>query len=161
MVASILGLTAADSSFTGSSLGSGASVSDGAVDAAVVAAAGAPPVTSSLSFWFSSLNERENENDNVCEQGPFPEFVEALDSFRMSFGKNLWYPPGAMTPTESSGIIPHQKWKHGQLSTSRTMSMLCHSNSNGGLILTFKTSWETKLSQFKKKKERSEEWKWT
>lgn len=75
MVASILGRTAADSSFAGSSLASGASVSGVAADDAVVAAA--PPVTSSLSFWFSCLNH-QNENEGFSEQCRFPEFVDTL-----------------------------------------------------------------------------------
>lgn len=66
MVASILGRTAGDSSLTGSSLASGVSVSDGeAVDTTAV-----PPVTSSFSFWFSSLSKQESENDNISEQSP-------------------------------------------------------------------------------------------
>lgn len=53
VLTSILGLTAiAASSLTGSSLTLAASVSDGAADDP---GTGTPPVTSSLSFWFSNL----------------------------------------------------------------------------------------------------------
>lgn len=64
VLTSILGLTAAASSFTGSSLASAASVSDCAADDA---ATDTPPVTSSLSFWFSNLQALRKRKTKVFQ----------------------------------------------------------------------------------------------
>lgn len=112
MVASILGRTAADSSLTGSSLASGASVSDGAADDAVAAAA--PPVTSSLSFWFSCLNHQQSENDGLCEQCPFPEFVDILVQRQDVLREEPIKPTGCNDADRKHwNNPPHQKWKYG------------------------------------------------
>lgn len=108
MVASILGLTAADSSFTGSSLASGASVSDGAADDA---AAGTPPVTSSLSFWFSCLNQQDNENDSVSVHSPFPEFVEAFVQLQDVLWEEPIIPTGYNDANRKQWNIPPFKVK--------------------------------------------------
>lgn len=99
VVASILGLTAADSSFIGSSLASVASVSDDA--AAAAAATAAAPVTSSLSFWFSCLKRQENENDSPWAKS-LPRVFAQLDDI-------LWEEP---TILSESNLANRKLWNN-------------------------------------------------
>lgn len=92
VLTSILGLTAAASSFTGSSLASAASVSDCAADGP---ATDAPPVTSSLSFWFSNLQpSRKRKTKAFRSRIHSNVFFRTGCSYQTSFGKTLQNPGG-------------------------------------------------------------------
>lgn len=106
VLTSILGLTAAASSFTGSSLASAASASDCAADGP---ATDAPPVTSSLSFWFSNLQpSRKRKTKAFRSRIHSNGFFRAGCSYQTSFGKTLQNPWGGAVLTPRAAVNnPH------------------------------------------------------